>query len=214
MEISWVGHACFGLKGKTACLVTDPYDTQATGLKLPKLTADIVTVSHSHSDHANLRAIEGSPYVISGPGEYEIKEINVLGVAAYHDNKNGEQRGKNTIYNITMDGINIAHMGDLGHVLSSDQIEELGAVDVLLIPVGGVYTIDPHQAAKVTAELEPKVVIPMHYSVPGLKYQLEGVEKFLKEMGAESVTPQPKLSIAKEKLPEETQVVVLERIQN
>lgn len=212
MEISWVGHACFRLKGKTACLVTDPYDTQATGLKLPKLTADIVTVSHSHSDHANSTAIEESPYVISGPGEYEIKEINVLGVAAYHDNKNGEQRGKNTIYNITMDGINIAHMGDLGHVLSSDQIEELGAVDVLLIPVGGVYTIDPHQAAKITAELEPKMVIPMHYSVPGLKYQLEGVEQFLKEMGAESVTPQPKLSITKEKLPEETQVVVLERI--
>lgn len=211
MDINWIGHACFRLKGKTGAVITDPYDERATGLKLPKLVSDIVTVTHSHDDHSNSTVVEGSPYLISGPGEYEVKGINVVGVNTYHDNKNGAERGRNTIYNITLDEISVTHLGDLGHVLTTEQMEELGAVDILLIPVGGIYTIDAHIAAKITAELEPKIVIPMHYVVPGLKYSLDNVEKFLKEMGAEGVSPQPKLSITKEKLPAETQVVVLER---
>ena len=135
----------------------------------------------------------------------------MVGMATFHDDKGGAERGKNTIYNITVDDVNIAHLGDIGHDLSSEQLEEFGNVDVLLIPVGGVYTIEAHTAAKIAAELEAKVVIPMHYQVEGLKYQLEGVDKFLKEMAKESVTPVSKLVITKDKLPEESQVVVLER---
>lgn len=211
MEISFVGHSCFRLKGKDSAVVTDPYDPNAVGLKLPKLAADIVCLSHSHPDHANSGAIEGSLYTISGPGEYEIKGVNIVGVGTFHDDKNGEQRGKNTVYNITIDGINVAHLGDIGHNLSSEQMEELGSVDILLVPVGGVYTVDAHLAAKIVAELEPKIVIPMHYQTEGLKYQLDGVEKFLKEMGNENIAPVAKLSITREKLPEETSVVVLDR---
>ena len=211
MEISWIGHSCFRLKGKFATVITDPFDSNSTGLKLPKLSADLITVSHSHSDHNNPSSIEGSPYLIQGPGEYEVKGVNVVGMATFHDDKGGAERGKNTIYNITVDDVNIAHLGDIGHDLSSEQLEEFGNVDVLLIPVGGVYTIEAHTAAKIAAELEAKVVIPMHYQVEGLKYQLEGVDKFLKEMAKESVTPVSKLVITKDKLPEESQVVVLER---
>ena len=211
MEISWVGHACFRLKGKTGVVITDPYDSVSTGLKLPKLSSDIVTVSHGHRDHANFLAVQGEPYIINGPGEYEIKGINVMGVATKHDNKNGEERGGNTVYNLTIDEVNVTHLGDLGHNLTSEQMEELGSVDILLIPVGGVYTIDGHAAAKVASELEPKIIIPMHYGVPGLKYQLETEEKFLKEMGVESLTPQLKLVVTKDRLPAETQVVILEQ---
>lgn len=211
MEISWIGHACFRIKGKTGTVITDPYDPNSTGLKLPKLTADVVTVSHGHGDHNNSSSIEGTPYIISGPGEYEVKGINVVGVGTFHDDKNGAERGKNTVYNITLDDINILHLGDIGHNLSTEQLEEVGNVDILLVPVGGVYTIEASTAAKIAAELEAKIIIPMHYLVPGLKYELEPVDKFLKEMGKENTTPIPKLVITKDKLPEEAQVVVLER---
>lgn len=211
MEISWIGHSCFRLKGKNAVVITDPYDEGSTGLKLPKLSADVITISHDHADHSNSAPLEGSPYVIHGPGEYEVKGINVVGLGTYHDDKNGSERGRNTIYNITVDEVNIAHLGDIGHSLSSEQIEEFGNVDVLLLPVGGVYTIEAHVAAKIAAELEAKIVIPMHYQVEGLKYQLEGVDKFLKEMAKEGVAPVPKLVVTKDKLPEESQVVLLQR---
>src|SRR3989338_8388100 len=110
MEISWIGHSCFRLKGKAVTVITDPYETTATGLKLPKLSGDVVTVSHSHPDHANYSVVELHPYVIAGPGEYEVKGVNVVGVSSFHDEKNGEERGKNTIYNISVDGINIVHL--------------------------------------------------------------------------------------------------------
>lgn len=210
MDIYWYGQACFKIKGKTITVVIDPFDPDFTGLKLPKdLEAQIGLVTHSHQDHNNIQAVIGNPLVITGPGEYEKSGVTVTGIAAFHDNVKGAERGINTIYNVSMDGINIVHLGDLGHVLTEEQTSQIDNVDILMIPVGERYTLDIEAAGKVVAELEPKIVIPMHYKIPGLKIELLGVEPFLKEMGAENVQPVPKLSITKDKLPDETTVVLL-----
>lgn len=207
-----MGQAAFKIKGKSATLIIDPFNPSFTGLKIPKdLSADLVLVSHQHDDHNYIAAVEGQPLVIAGPGEYEAKGVGVLGMGTYHDDSNGSQRGKNTVYKILLDGVSLVHLGDLGHTLSNDQVDQIGRCDVLMIPVGSVYTIGSQVAASVVAQLEPKIVIPMHYKLPDLKFELLGVEGFLKEMRAEGVIPVPKLSITKEKLPEETQVVLLSK---
>ena len=212
MEITFLGQAAFKIKGKAATVVTDPFD-ESIGIKFPKITADIVTVTHDHFDHNASAKIEGDPFIIRGPGEYEVKGVEVVGVSSFHDNKRGEERGKNTIYNIKIDKINICHLGDLGQEsLTSEQIEEIGNVDILLVPVGGYFTIDGAQASKIASQLEPKIVIPMHFKDGETKIsELEGPEKFLKEMGKENVESLPKLSTTVEKLPEETQVILLTR---
>lgn len=212
MEITWYGQAAFKLKGKDAAVFTDPYEATFTGLTPLKVEADIVTVSHGHSDHNAVSVVSTNPFVIEGPGEYELKGVNVVGVGTFHDEKEGKLRGKNTIYNINIDDVQIAHFGDLGHPLTNQQLEELGAVDVLLIPVGGVYTIEADSAAKIVAQIEPKIVIPMHYKIEGLKFPLEMVSKFLKEMGKEEIVAQNKLVVSSEKLPEELEIVLLEKI--
>lgn len=213
MEISSLGHASFKLRGKTATIVTDPYDSMMVGLKFPKAEADVVTVSHQHADHNNAKAIGGSPFVVSGPGEYDIKGVRILGVSTFHDEANGSQRGKNTVYRITMDNLTLVHCGDLGHKLTTEQMEEVGIPDILFIPVGGFYTIDSHVASELVTVLEPKIVIPMHYLQKEMNQeqfgQLSNVASFLKEMGKEGITSQPKLSITKEKLPQETEIVLL-----
>jgi L-ascorbate metabolism protein UlaG (beta-lactamase superfamily) len=213
MDISWFGQAAFRLKGKAATVVTDPFDPKI-GFKLPKVEADILTISHSHFDHNNIAAVGGEPFVIEGPGEYEIKGVSVVGVGSFHDDKKGEERGKNTLYNIQIDGVNVAHLGDLGqNSLTTAQVEELGSIDILFIPVGGHFTIDAAAAAKIVAQLEPKIVIPMHFQTPGLAIsELEGVEKFLKEMAKDAPEVVQKFSISKDKLPEELQVILLERV--
>lgn len=206
MEITYLGHSCFKLEGKAATVVTDPF--------LEKCTADIVTVSHSHADHNQLSKVGGSPFVIDGGGEYEVKGVSVIGVASWHDDKAGALRGPNTIYVIEIDGMRVCHLGDLGHKLSDAQLEEIGSVDVVLVPVGGEYTLDAKTAAEVVQQLDPWIIIPMHYQQPGLDPatfgKLAGVAAFLTEMGKD-VTPIPKLVISRDKLPEETQVVVLDR---
>lgn len=217
MEILWYGHACFKLKGKYASVVIDPYDSEYTGLKLPKeLTANVVLSTHSHNDHNNTSFVEGidgsSPMVFSDPGEYEIGGIVITGVASSHDSQNGAERGKNTIFHMMVDGLNIVHLGDFGQEkLSEEQLSQIGQTDILLIPVGGKYTIDAKLAVEIVSQLEPKIVIPMHYFIEGLKFELDPVDNFLKAMGVEGVLAQPKLSITKDKLPEETQVVVLSK---
>lgn len=210
MDITYLGHASFKIKGKTASVVTDPYSPEV-GMKFPKAEADIVSVSHSHFDHNSPISVSGEPFVVQGPGEYEVKGVEIVGVDSFHDEKKGEERGKNTIYNFKIDKINVAHLGDLGqNTLSLEQIEELGNVDILLIPVGGHYTIDAANAVKIVAQLEPKIVIPMHYRDTDNKIDvLAPVENFLKEMGKEEVEPVNKFSITQDKLPEETQVVVM-----
>ncbi len=212
MDITWYGQACFKLKGKSATVVIDPFDPNFVGLKLPKdLSADVVLKTHDHADHNYFAGVSGDPVKISGPGEYEIKGVAINGVGVYHDKQNGEERGKNTVYNLSIDNLNVVHVGDLGHQFTQEQLEEIGNCDILMIPVGGVFTIDAKDAAEVIAQLEPSIIIPMHYYLDGLKFQLDPVDKFLKEMGVEKVEPQPKLVITKDKLPEEPQVIVLSK---
>ncbi|MBI4040062.1 MBL fold metallo-hydrolase [Candidatus Daviesbacteria bacterium] len=213
MDIYWYGQAMFKLKGKTATVVIDPFSPEI-GLKFPKVAeieAQVVLSTHNHTDHNNISQVPGDPLQVTGPGEYEVSGVSITGTEVFHDNSNGSERGTNTIYNVLMDGVNIVHLGDLGHVLSEDQSARIDNCDILLIPVGGVYTIDGETAAKVVAQLEPKVVIPMHYKLEGLQFNLSGVEEFLKQMGKENIAPQPKFSITKDKLPDETEVVLLSK---
>jgi len=209
MEITWFGQACFRLRSRGLSVVTDPYGP-GIGLKLPRLTATVVTVSHQHEDHNNVDAIKGPSFVISGPGEYEIEGIFVIGVSTYHDAKQGQERGRNTAYLIEFEGLSICHLGDLGHVLAQEQVEQLSNVDVLLVPVGGKYTLGSAKAAEVVGLLEPKIVVPMHYKVPGLNLQIDGVNRFLKELALEPPGKLEALTITKSQLPEETRVVLLE----
>jgi L-ascorbate metabolism protein UlaG (beta-lactamase superfamily) len=148
--------------------------------------------------------------VITGPGEYEIKGVLIIGIATFHDSDGGKVRGKNTVYLIEIDGITVCHLGDLGHVLTTEQVEEVDDVDVLLLPVGGGSTINASTAAEVIRLIEPKVVIPMHYKTPAVKRELAPVESFMKEMGIERPASQPKLSLNPSSLPASTQVYLLE----
>jgi L-ascorbate metabolism protein UlaG (beta-lactamase superfamily) len=215
MDILPLGLSSFKIRGKNASVVTDPFNASSVGLKFPKnVEADIVTVSHDHPDHNEVAAVAGSPFIITGPGEYEVKEVSVIGISTFHDEKKGEERGRNTIYRIQVDGVVFGHLGDLGHVLSSAQVDELNGIDVLFVPVGGVYSLDAVKASQVIADVEPRIVIPMHYGQPGLNEKIFGelapVSAFLKQMGKESVTAVPKLSVSRDKLPAEMQIVVLE----
>ncbi len=211
MDIYWNGQASFKIKGKSATIITDPYDPEMVGLKLPKdMEANIVSISHDHGDHNNKQAVPGEPVVLQGPGEYESNGISVIGVQAYHDTTKGSERGKNTIYNFMIEGLNIVHLGDLGQsALTQEQIGEIGTCDILMIPVGGVYTIDGKTAAEIVAQLEPRIIIPMHYKLEGLKYELEPVDNFLKAMGVEAPDAIMKLTITKDKLTDEPKVVVM-----
>ncbi|OGD88603.1 hypothetical protein A3D81_00920 [Candidatus Curtissbacteria bacterium RIFCSPHIGHO2_02_FULL_40_17] len=216
VDIWWYGQACFRIKGKSACIVCDPYDPGFTGLSPLKLEADIITVSHQHQDHNATSAVktaEGKdPFVIAGPGEYEISKVNIVGIDSFHDDSGGSARGKNTIYLINIDDVNIVHLGDLGQKkLSQEQVEQLSSCDVLLIPAGGVYTISAKEAPDIIAQIEPKIVVPMHYKVEGLKFDLESESKFLESFGKEKLAPVSKLSVSVERLPEEVEIVLLEK---
>jgi L-ascorbate metabolism protein UlaG (beta-lactamase superfamily) len=214
MDILYYGQACFKIKGKTASIIVDPFDPETVGLKLPKdMEAQIVAKTHDHKDHNNLKTVTGEPIEVTGPGEYEIKGVAIVGISTFHDNSNGSERGKNTVYNFQIEGLNIVHLGDLGQdQLTQDQLEEIGSCDILMIPVGGTYTIDSKKATEIVSQLEPRIIIPMHYGVDGLKFPLDPVDNFLKEMGVENAEPQPKLTITKDKLPDEPQTIVLNKV--
>lgn len=216
MEITYLGHSSFKLKGKAGTVVTDPFD-EYVGFSFPSTSADIVTVSHDHKDHNNVKPISGTarrnnPFIVDHAGEYEVQGISVFGVKTAHDANGGVERGTNTVFSILIDNIKVCHLGDLGHELTQEQINEIGSVDVLLVPVGGVFTIDPKLAVKTIHTLEPSYVIPMHYQTnkhnKDVFGELSTLEDFLKEYGAE-VKPEAKISVAKERLPEETELVVL-----
>jgi L-ascorbate metabolism protein UlaG (beta-lactamase superfamily) len=209
MEISWLGHSCFRLKGRQATVITDPFSPDL-GYSLGKPTATIVTVSHQHPGHSYVEGIGGDPRLVIGPGEYEISNVLIIGIATFHDEDRGSIRGKNTIYLIEMDELSVCHLGDLGHVLTDEQVEELGNVDVLMVPVGGISTVNAAKAAEIVRQLEPKVVLPMHYKTPEINLELEPVDRFLKEIGAHDIAPQAKLSLSKTNLPISTQVFLLE----
>ena len=217
MQISWKGQACFHMvvsrgKDSQVKLVIDPYG-EATGLSLPSMEADVVLVTHEHEDHNNKKAVKGDPFIISNPGEYEVKGVFVRGIASFHDDVQGKERGNNTVYAIEGEGIRVCHLGDFGQKeLTPEQLQGIGNVDILLIPVGGVYTINGKEAQKVISQLEPKIVIPMHYALPKLKYKLNPVDDFLRTMGAKKTEPQEKLVVKEKDLAqerEETEIVVL-----
>jgi L-ascorbate metabolism protein UlaG (beta-lactamase superfamily) len=216
MDITFLGHSSFRLKGKTASLVTDPFDPRVVGFPFPKVSADIVTISHNHDDHNKAELVKDVKKVVSGPGEYEINEVSIIGISSYHDDKKGAKRGKNTIYVIEMDGLRIVHLGDLGHKLSEKFIEKVGSVDVLIIPVGGEYTIDATQAAELVRTIEPKIIIPMHFKVPKLNAQtfakISSVEPFLTQIGI-PVEKTNKLNVSSIAIEEEQKVVLLENKQ-
>lgn len=210
MEVVYLGHSAFKIKSKEVTVVTDPYDKDI-GFLMPKTEAQIVTISHNHKDHNSLERIIGEPFVINGPGEYEVKGVSFFGINSFHDK---EERGKNTIYVIEIDGIRICHLGDLGHKLSDGQLEEVNGVDILFIPVGGVYTIGPKAAVEVVEQIQPSLVIPMHFKTERHAQEafakVFGVRSFLEEIGAEGVEPQDKIKIAnREQIPEEREIVLL-----
>lgn len=209
MEIHPLGHSSFRLRGKQATVVTDPYDAKDMLVKFPKhIDADVVTVSHDHGDHNAVGLVGGSPYIIKGPGEYEIKGISIIGVSSFHDEQEGKDRGRNTMYRIEIDNVKIAHLGDIGHVLSSAQLDAMDGVDVLLVPVGGMYTVDAEKAAQIISDMEPKIVIPMHDARSNK--DLAPLDAFLKKMNKAEVVPVPKLTVSRDKLPAVMEVVVLE----
>jgi L-ascorbate metabolism protein UlaG (beta-lactamase superfamily) len=208
MEITWLGYSCFRLKGKSTTVITDPCPP-GLGYSLDKPAARIVTISHNHPDHSYVQAIDGDPKLIYRPGEYEIGGVLIIGISTFHDAENGVALGKNTVYAIEVDDVTICHLGDLGHPLSANQIEEIGNVDVLLVPVGGGTTISASQAAALVRSIEPRIVIPMHYKTPTLAKEIDTAEKFLKEMGIAEIVPQPKLVVTRASLPPTTQVIVL-----
>ncbi len=209
MDISWLGHSCFRIKGSHATVITDPYPPDL-GYSLGKPTARIVTVSHQHPGHSYIQGVGGEPKPVTRPGEYEISGVLIIGMTTFHDREGGRKRGKNTIYLMEVHVVSVCHLGDLGHVLTTEQVEEIGSVDVLLLPVGGVSTIDAPVAAEVVRQLEPKVVVPMHYKTEALSWDLEPVDRFLKEMGGKEVNSKPNLSFTKANLPTSTQVFLLD----
>lgn len=209
MEIIWLGHSCFRLKGKTVNIVTDPCPPDL-GYSIGRLSADIVTISHSHTGHTFTQAISGEFKVLKGPGEYELKNTFVTGISTWHDQVQGEKLGKNTVYLLEVDGLVLCHLGDIGHLPSSELIEEFGDINVLFIPIGGVSTLGGTTAAEMVRRLTPRFVIPMHYKTPVLTRDLEPVDRFLKELGLKEVPHQPKLSVTRSTLPTNTQVIVLD----
>ena len=210
MEIMWLGNGYFRLRSREGTVVTDP-TPRKTSSGSSRTTADVVTISHGPASPNDVSGLGGQPKVLTGPGEYEVKGINVIGIRTYRDDEKGKKRGKNTAYLVEMDDLVVCHLGDLGHILTTDQVDEIGEnVDVLLIPVGGGSTLDAAQAVEVISLLEPRVVIPMRYQVGDLDAELDTVDKFLREFGQTDVEAQPKATVGKSNLPESTQVIVLE----
>lgn len=220
MTINYYGHSCFKIISNSLVIITDPFD-KSIGLTPPRVAADIVTVSHDHYDHNNIQTISGSPFIINGPGEYEIKGISIKGILSFHDKQQGQERGINTIYLIETEGVKICHLGDFGQTKLTDiQFEAINNPDILFIPVGNKYTIDGVVASSIISQIEPKIVIPMHYKISGSKIDLSQkssallrdlapIDKFLKEMGITKKEPIDKLIIKKKGLPQETEVMVM-----
>ncbi|MBX4190129.1 MBL fold metallo-hydrolase [Candidatus Parcubacteria bacterium] len=207
MTISWFGQSCFRIEAKEGSVLIDPFSKEI-GLRPPKIKDDVVLVTHDHPDHNNTADANPEAFIISNPGEYEKQGIAIRGIRSFHDDKGGTERGINTIYLIKAEDMTVCHLGDLGHKLTDEQVEAIGDIDILIIPVGGTYTIAAKEAVEVISQVEPKIIIPMHYKVEGLVYPLDVPEKFVKELG---LTPEKvdKFKVAAKTLPtEETKLVM------
>jgi L-ascorbate metabolism protein UlaG (beta-lactamase superfamily) len=210
MEITWYGHSCFRLtERRMATVVTDPYDHTVVGYQPLNLRGNIVSVSHNSPGHNNVSAVKSKPRIITGPGEFEIGGVFVTAVQT--NSRKDEKSGKRNILCVfDYDGVTVAHLGDIRHVPSQSQIEALGTVNIALVPVGSGNGLNAAKAAEVVSLLEPGIVIPMHYSTPDSKIELDSLDKFLKEMGLSNVAPISSLKVTKAAIPSETRVEVLD----
>jgi L-ascorbate metabolism protein UlaG (beta-lactamase superfamily) len=207
-EIRFFGHNCFRIKAKEAVILTDPVD-RITGYAMSKQTADIVTISHEHQGHTNLGAVRPEFQIVRGPGEYEMHEVFITGIRTYHDEQQGKERGYNTVYLIEVEGMKIAHLGDLGHALTAEQAEALEDCDVLMVPAGGGNIISPVRAAEVVTQLGPKLVIPMQYATPIGDRELGPLDPFCKALGVPVPAPEEKFVIRQSDLTDTLRVVAL-----
>lgn len=216
MIIQYYGHSCFKITTKPAgrgkddvAVFFDPFD-KSVGLRPPQGQADLVLVSHNHSDHNNVEALKGEPYVIDIPGEYSAKGANIIGIASYHDDKNGKERGENTIYVLEAEDLRICHLGDLGTDLSEKQLEKINGIDILMIPIGGGdYTIDGKKAVDIIKKIEPKIIIPMHYKMKDSTVEVDDEKKFCNEIGSCPKEKVSKINIKKKDLEGKEMEVVL-----
>lgn len=210
MKITWFGHSCFLLESeKGTKLLTDPFEERA-GYDVPDVKPDIVTVSHEHWDHNAVHLIKGEPEVIRDNQVHDIKNFQIRGIDTYHDEVSGAKRGSNTVYVFAVDGLNVCHLGDLGHILSEKQIKEIGSVDILMIPVGGTFTLDAREASEVVKQIKPKLVIPMHFKTPDLSFEIALVDDFLGIVGHSVRANGQTIDVMLDTLPEEQQLLVLD----
>jgi len=209
MKIKWLGHSSFLIESERGIkIITDPFD-ETLGYKLPRIKVNIVTVSHEHFDHNYVRGVKGRPVVFKGLVNRESHKMEFRGISSYHDSVYGGQRGLNTIFVIKTDGLNLCHLGDLGHVLDSDKLTEIGRVDILFIPVGGFYTIDSSQAIQIIKEIKPKIAIPMHYKTEAIKFSIDPVEVFLSDKDNVQRLESNEFEIKEDTLPKNAQIYVL-----
>jgi len=196
MDITWHGYSCFTIKTKQCTIVIDPYDTAVTGLKLPLLKADVVMVSNNHAGHNFTKAVTGEPQILDWPGEYEIKGAALIAKKVEYAKKEGneKEKGEGMFFTIAVDGLRLCFLGDMGGV-DDALIEGIGDVDVLFLPVGGHNTMNAKEAHEVIEELEPRVVVPMHYAIKGAKGELDELEPFLKLIGVVSIEPKDKFTV-------------------
>lgn len=210
MDIDWYGQSCFRLREGNMTIVTDPYD-KSIGYSLPRLRADLVTISHDAPGHANAAAVKGEPKVLTRPGEYEVRGVFITGIQTWRGaGARGEAKEENTVFVFEFSDLTVCHLGDLSRVLTQAQVESMPGIDILMVPVGGGAALDADKAAEVISQLEPRIIIPMHYRTPYCLLPLDPLSKFLKEMGVAEPMPQESLRITKSQLPDEAQVVVLE----
>jgi len=209
MQIRYLGHACFEIQEGKITIITDPYDETVTGLKLKDPTADVVTVSHADPESNNPKGVKGDPRILDWPGEYEAFGIHMRGIHSFHSPKDAEDQKENTIFTIKWNGIRLCHLGDQGCKLTDQQLEKIGDVDVLFVPVGGRTTIDAKKAHAVIEQIDPRVIIPMQYASPKSKIELDPLETFLGLVGAKDVQPLPEFKFKKSDLPEDNSKVVV-----
>lgn len=207
MKLRWLGHASFLIETDGKKIITDPFD-ENVGYPLYDEEVDIVTVSHDHYDHNAVHLLKGNPVVVKGDGNFSWEEINITGYPSYHDKNKGKDRGENIIYKIRAAEIDVLHLGDLGHVLEDKMVEEIGNVDILLLPVGGVYTINADEAFTLAQKINPKIIIPMHFATPALSFELSPVEDFTSKF--DYTVKKPYLDVSRKDLNSAGEVIVLD----
>ena len=210
MKIQYLGHSSFVLSNATTNVVVDPFDA-SVGFSFPKISADTVTISHHHSDHNAVSGVSGSPVIFDIPGEYERKGLRIYGYSTFHDDAKGSERGRNTMFKFVIDGVVLLHCGDLGHELSDNDLELVKDTNVLMIPTGGVYTIDAHQAQKLSKAIGAEIIIPMHYKTDKHDQKvfgsLQGLDEFMKQTDVVNRRTEKVLTLTQDAIPEEREVV-------